>query len=531
MANTPQGFTRLAGSERTLPAHARWIKPVDPQERIEVSVYLRDPATSELAGEVNGHAQQPGQQMSREEYIARHSASPDDLAKMERFAQKHHLTVVETNPASRKVVLAGTVGDLSAAFATQLHQYEHNGQTFRGRSGYLHVPDELGSVVEGVFGLDDRTQAQPHLRFAGPVSSQARPNGYTPPQLAQLYDFPTAVTGSGQCVALIELGGGYNDQDLTTYFQQLGIATPQVLSVSVDGGQNSPAGDPSSADGEVALDIEVVGAIAPSARIAVYFAPNTDRGFLDAITQAVHDTTNNPSVISISWGGPESGWTNQAMTTMDRAFQTAAALGVTVCVAAGDNGSSDGVNDGKAHVDFPASSPYALGCGGTRLDSSGGQVTDEVVWNESAVGEGATGGGISDFFSLPTWQANAHIPPSINDQHSGRGVPDVAGDADPQTGYQIYVDGQSSPIGGTSAVAPLWAGLIALVNQRRGKAVGYLNPYLYQQYAQLAQSKALRDVTSGNNGGYTAGPGWDACTGLGAPDGALLLQALLTSFA
>jgi kumamolisin len=200
-------------------------------------------------------------------------------------------------------------------------------------------------------------------------------------------------------------------------------------------------------------------------------------------------------------------------------------------VAAGDNGSSDGVNDGKAHVDFPASSPYALGCGGTRLDSSGGQVTDEVVWNESAAGEGATGGGISDFFPLPTWQANAHIPPSINDRHSGRGVPDVAGDADPQTGYQIYVDGQSSPIGGTSAVAPLWAGLIALVNQRRGKAVGYLNPYLYQQYAQLAQSKALRDVTSGNNGGYTAGNGWDACTGLGAPDGALLLQALLASLA
>jgi kumamolisin len=530
MANTPpQGFTRLAGSERTLPAHTRWIEPVDPHQHIEVSVYLRDPAAGELAESTDAHAQQPGQQLSRAEYIARHSATPEDLARIEQFAHQHHLSVTEVNPASRKVVLAGTVGHMSAAFATELHHYEHNGQRFRGRSGYLHVPNEVDQVIEGVFGLDNRPQAQPHLRVAKPVGTpQARPNGYTPPQLAQLYDFPTGVDGTGECVALIELGGGYNEQDLTTFFQQLGIAKPQVISVGVDGGKNSP-GDPNGADGEVALDIEVVGGVAPGTRIAVYFAPNTDRGFIDAITQAVHDTTNNPSVISISWGSPEVNWTSQAMTTMDQAFQTAAALGITVCVAAGDNGSSDGVSDQKAHVDFPASSPNALGCGGTRLDAASGTVSDEVVWNETANGEGATGGGISDTFPLPSWQANAKIPPSINDQHVGRGVPDVAGDADPQTGYQVYFDGQSTPIGGTSAVAPLWAGLIALINQKRGKAVGYLNPYLYQNYQQLAQSKALRDVTSGNNGGYSASSGWDACTGLGSPDGAQLLQALLAS--
>jgi kumamolisin len=329
-------------------------------------------------------------------------------------------------------------------------------------------------------------------------------------------------------VALIELGGGYNDQDLSTYFKQLGIKTPQVVSVSVDGGQNTPAGDPNSADGEVALDIEVVGSIAPGARIAVYFAPNTDRGFLDAITQAIHDTTNAPSVLSISWGGPESSWTAQAMQTMDQAFQAAAALGITVCCAAGDNGSGDGVNDQHAHVDFPSSSPYALGCGGTRLASTGGKVTGETVWNDAATNGGATGGGISDQFGLPTWQTGVRIPPSVNNQRVGRGVPDVAGDADPQTGYQVYVDGQSTPIGGTSAVAPLWAGLVALLNQKRGKAVGYLNPFLYQNYRQLAQSQALRDITTGNNGDYKAGPGWDACTGLGTPDGSLLLMALAT---
>lgn len=531
MANTPpEGFTRLAGSERVLPAHARWIGPVDPQKRIEVSIYLRDPADSGQAGDPGVHARQPGQQLARAEYIARHSANSADVAKIETFAHRHHLNVIEINPASRKVVLSGTVGNLSAAFATELHHYEHEGKRFRGRSGYLHIPDEIDQVVTGVFGLDDRPQARPHLRLAGPVGTATRAtrNAYTPPQLAQLYDFPTGVDGSGECVALIELGGGYNEQDLTTYFQQLGITKPEVVSVSVDGGQNSP-GDPNGADGEVALDIEVVGAVAPGAHIAVYFAPNTDRGFLDAITQAVHDTTNNPSIISISWGGPEASWTNQAMTTMDQAFQTAVALGITVCVAAGDNGSGDGVNDQKAHVDFPASSPNVLGCGGTRLNASGTQVSSEVVWNETAAGDGATGGGVSDFFSLPAWQANAHVPPSVNDQHNGRGVPDVAGDADPQTGYQVYFDGQSEPIGGTSAVAPLWAGLLALINQKRGKAVGYLNPYLYQNYQQLADSKALRDVTSGDNGAYTAGPGWDACTGLGTPGGSQLLQALLAS--
>lgn len=527
MANVPQGFTRLAGSERRLPTHARWVKPVDPHERIDVSVYLRDPAAHALAGDIATHGQQPGQQMSRADYITLHSANPDDVRKVEHFAHQHHLTVTEVNLASRKMVLSGTVAHMMAAFATELHHYEHNGQTFRGRSGYLHVPHDLAPIIEGIFGLDDRPQARAQFRIAGPAAG-SRAVSYTPPQLAQLYDFPAGLDGKGECIALIELGGGYNDQDLTTYFGQLGIPKPEVVSVSVDGAKNSP-GDPNGADGEVALDIEVAGAIAPGARIAVYFAPNTDRGFLDAITQAIHDTTNNPSVVSISWGSAESSWTSQAMTTMDQAFQTAASLGVTICVAAGDNGSSDGVNDQKAHVDFPASSPYALGCGGTRLDASGSQVTDEIVWNEATGGSGATGGGVSDFFPLPTWQANAQVPPSVNDQHKGRGVPDVAGDADPQTGYQVYFDGQSTPIGGTSAVAPLWAGLIALLNQKRGKAVGYLNPFLYQQYQQLAQSKALRDVTSGNNGAYSAGHGWDACTGLGTPDGALLLQALLSS--
>jgi kumamolisin len=236
---------------------------------------------------------------------------------------------------------------------------------------------------------------------------------------------------------------------------------------------------------------------------------------------------NKPSVISISWGGPESNWTAQAMEQFDQAFQDAGAVGVTVCVAVGDQGSSDGVNDGLAHVDFPASSPNALACGGTTLNVSGDTILSEVVWNDSSSGGGATGGGISDQFPLPSYQQGVGVPPSANSGGKvGRGVPDVAADADPNTGYEVDIDGSSAVAGGTSAVAPLWAGLVARLNQALGKPVGFLNPNLY---GPVHQAGAFRDITSGNNGAYSAGPGWDACSGWGAADGAKVLAALKSS--
>ena len=219
----------------------------------------------------------------------------------------------------------------------------------------------------------------------------------------------------------------------------------------------------------------------------------------------------------------------QAMQQYDQAFQDAAAVGVTVCVATGDAGSSDGVDDGLAHVDFPASSPNALACGGTTLNTNaaGSAITSEVVWNDTADGGGATGGGISDQFALPSYQDNAGVPPSVNaGARVGRGVPDVAANADPNTGYEVRVDGSSVVVGGTSAVAPLWAGLVALLNQSLGKPVGFLNPNLY---GSIAQDGVFRDITSGNNGAYSAGPGWDACTGWGVADGTKLLAALKPS--
>ncbi len=527
MATSSTRYT-IPGSEKSPMPGARAMRDAAPDERFEVTVRLR--ARSRLRGVGDGGVQAdqlPGQRqyLSREAYEASHGAEDADIAKVAAFAQAHKLVVVETNAARRSVVLSGTSSTFGAAFGVSLQHFEHDGGTYRGRSGSISVPSELAEVVEGVFGLDNRPQADAHFQRqqpeGGAVATRAGGASFSPPQLAGLYQFPTGLDGSGQCIGIIELGGGFKPADIKAYFTALNLPVPTVKAISVDGGKNHPT-NANSADGEVMLDIEVAAAIAPKAVIAVYFAPNTNQGFLDAITTAVHDKVNKPSVISISWGSAESRWTGQAMTQMDQAFQAAAAMGVTVCCAAGDNGSGDGVNDGQPHVDFPASSPFALGCGGTKLTASGNTISAEVVWNANPQ-TSATGGGVSGFFPLPAYQQNAHVPPIAGGTKTGRGVPDVAGDADPASGYNVRVDGQNFVIGGTSAVAPLWAGLIALFNQKLGHPVGYLNPLIY---GSLAGKGLFNDIVSGNNGSYAAGPGWDACTGWGSPIGAKLLKAL-----
>jgi kumamolisin len=452
-------------------------------------------------------------------------SNPADITMVEEFAHHAGLTVVENNARKRRVVLTGTADEIRKAFGADLVIYKDTatGQQFQGRKGTLAIPAELEGIVIAVLGIDRRPVAKPHFRTTH--AARAVATSYTPPQVAAMYNFPTVGNGSGQTVAIIELGGGYKTTDLDTYFKGLKLATPSVTAVSVDGGKNTPGSD---ADGEVMLDIEVVGAVANGAKLAVYFAPNTDKGFVDAITDAVHDT-RKPSVISISWGGPEDSWSVQSRNAMNAALQDAGTLGVTVTVASGDNGSTDGVGDKKLHVDFPASSPFALACGGTTLNGSGKTISSEVVWNEIANKEGATGGGVSTAFPLPGYQQSAKVPKQPQTNYVGRGVPDVAGDADPTTGYQIRVNGQNQVIGGTSAVAPLWAGLIALINQQLGKPVGFLNPKLY-----TLSPGSFRDITSGNNddsnlGYYKAQTGWDACTGLGSPNGAALLNSLSSS--
>jgi kumamolisin len=506
----------IPNSEHRRPQQGTPIGLTPADKEITVTVVLKRREPLNLAGT-------RGRQMSRQEYLDQYGATQEAIDQIRAFAAQHGLTVVETSRARRRVFLRGTAQQLQAAFGVTLNEYEHPGGRFHALTGTISVPEPQLAVIETVLGLDTRPIARPHIRYLKQMRNinpraQAAAS-FSPPQIAQVYDFPTGVNGAGECIALIELGGGFTASDIQTYFQQLGLTPPTVVAVPVDGGSNAP-GDPSGADGEVALDIQVAGGVAPGARIAVYFAPNTNQGFQDAISAAIHDTTNNPSVISISWGAPESSWTQNALASFDSTIQTAAALGISITVASGDNGSTDGVSDGADHVDFPASSPHVLACGGTNLAANGGQRQSETVWNDQSQGGGATGGGVSSFFALPTWQSGVPVPAPTGGA-GGRGSPDVAGDAAPATGYQILVDGQSETVGGTSAVAPLWAGLIALSNQKVGRPAGFVNPALY-----ASGESGFYDVTQGNNGSYNAATGWDACTGLGSPDGAKIAGIL-----
>ncbi|MDG4898597.1 S53 family peptidase [Mesorhizobium sp. WSM4976] len=509
----PAQYVEIPGSNREPPVGTAPIASVhatNPREQIEVSVYVKDEGGDPLLKMKPGAVPPP----TTESTAAQDSAAFD---KVRKFASEAGLSVVLQDPARRLIKLAGPADKLEAAFRTRLHYYNDGKNAFRARSGSLSAPADVVGSIEAVLGLDTRPIAKQKLtRVANPHVVA----GHLPNEVGRFYTFPpTKGLGAGQCIALIELGGGYRDSDNRLAFETMGLPTPTVTAISVSGGANNPGPDP-NADGEVALDIQVAGGVAPGAKIAVYFAPNTIQGFVDAITRAVNDAQNRPSVISISWGSPESQWTGQGLAAMNSALKDAATRGVTVFAAAGDNLATDGVGDGHAHVDFPASSPYAVGCGGTLIDTANGKITGEAVWNHGGSG---TGGGISDRFDAPGYQANVHFPPSVNPrQGKGRGVPDVAGDADPRSGYRIVVAGGGATIGGTSAVAPLWAGLIALINEACGRPLGFIQPYLY------GASQAFSQITKGDNKdngvGYSAGDGWNACTGLGAPKGEDLLR-------
>jgi kumamolisin len=553
--NTPfSEHITLKGSKKPAPDGTA-VDGIQKSTPVNITLRLRSaqPLPDLLDPEIRSHFKP----LSREDFAAQYGTTEEDIAVVRAFALHAGLNVIQVEPRKRAVELQGTVTQLETAFKVTLSNYtDPQGRTFRGRTGDILIPKELEEIVEGVFGLDTRPVAAPKIKRrllpgagtgvqsgtgssgtgagvqSGPGTGiQARAavkdTSYYPTDIARLYNFPEGATGKNQCIAIIELGGGYTTSDINTYYQNLGFSAPDLISIPVDGGSNDPGTTVSDSDGEVTLDIEVAGTIAPDARIAVYFAGNTTKSFQDAVNAAIHDTTNKPSIISISWGGPEDTSETSYYTTFDQDFQSAATLGITVCAAAGDSGSSDGVNDGNPHVDYPASSPYVLGCGGTTLQANvqTDTISSEVVWNEPDNG-GATGGGVSDIFALPSYQANAKVPLSPNTGKAGRGVPDVAGDADPATGYNILLGGQSEPIGGTSAVAPLMAGLLARINEQLGKSAGFIHPRLY------ANPSVCRDITQGNNdtvsgtSQYVAGPGWDACTGNGVPDGTKLLGIL-----
>jgi kumamolisin len=439
---------------------------------------------------------------------------------VEGFADEHGLAVEQASIPRRTVVLAGTVAQMSGAFRVDLGRYQVGESSYRGREGHVHVPVGLAPLVEGVFGLDDRQliKLPPQRQADGGLVGE----GITPPYVAQLYNFPVGVNATGQCIGLLEFECGYNWADIHAWFDALQLPRPTLVDVSVDGATNSPGINPGYDIGCIA-DIDVAGSVAQRARIAVYFAPSTEQGIVDAITTAINDGVNSPSVIVFPEGLAELYWSGDVVNAMHTAFAEAATMGLNVLSSAGYMGSDCGVGNGLAHVMFPASDPLVLSCGGTTLNVSAG-VAEETLFSREY---GASGGGVSDLFPLPAFQASAGVPLSVNDFHSGRGVPDVAGNDDPASGYAFIMDGQ--PVGYVGGNTPtMYAALLALINEYLGQPVGWLSPVLYQ----AGSLPGFRDITCcGTNAfagvpGYSVGPGWDATTGLGRIDGTNLLQAL-----
>ncbi|HEY2822657.1 MAG TPA: S53 family peptidase [Candidatus Acidoferrum sp.] len=563
----------LPGSTRHAVPQARLLKKSDPKATIQVSVYVRrnpTPPGKSLSplGDMNEQLPSQRHYASDAEFNETFGASQADLDQVAAWAKSSGLTVTESSVPMRRVKVKGTIANISKAFGIQLNEYNHpESGEFRGREGDIRIPADLAGVITGVFGLDTRQVGRPRIRRANaqPVDIQdvragakgkahtvthalpapPFPGTFYPPQVAALYDYPSKLDGTNQNVAIFAFNGtgpdphgGYKLTSLETYFEQvLGGKTPTIKDVVVQGPGNDPGPDSQAssrqgdATGEVMLDMCVVGSVAPGANIFMYFTEFTSQGWLDGLNQAITDA-NKIDVISISYGNPEDdpdgAWTAMGVQQVNQAFEGAAAKGITICCASGDDGSSDQVTSG-AHVDFPASSPFVLGVGGTKLvatAASPATIDSEVVWNESLQGEGATGGGVSAVFTKPTYQNSVSVPTSANPPHNvGRGVPDVAAVADPETGVIIvHVDGKHlEAIGGTSAAAPMWASLIARLNQGLKANCGFLNALIYNN--QFPKG-AFRDITSGNNGAYKANSGWDACTGFGTPIGDGLLQAL-----
>ena len=566
----------IRGSHRPAAAEAKLLGKSDAQQRIKVSIYVRPnphPPAAALGAVAAMDSQLPRERkyLGDDDFNAVYGADPADLDKVATWAEQHKLTVVNRSIPKRQLQVEGTIGDVSAAFGVELKEYEHSKLGhYRGREGQIYVPEDLLDIVTGVFGLDTRPLGRSRRKrgHVSPVpwetlkslpAGQAKgraartsahlsnpfPGTFFPPVAAQLYNYPADLDGTGENIAIFafngppstEPRGGYKLPALKTYFEKvLGGTTPSITDVVVQGPGNDPGPDSTSSDnngdstGEVMLDMCVVGSVAPGAKIFMYFTEFTSQGWVDALHDAITDA-NQISVISISYGNPEqdprSAWTPMGLRVVNHAFQAAMAKGITICCASGDDGSSDGAARG-AEVDFPASSPFVLGVGGTNLvasSSSPPQIASETVWNELTQQEGAGGGGISAVFSKPTYQDGVNVPPSVNPPHTiGRGVPDVCAVADPVTGVVVMsIDGQHlEPIGGTSAATPLWAALIARLNQGLNARCGFLNQVMYTKFP----TGVLRDITSGNNGAYSAGTGWDACTGLGSPEGQKLLKAL-----
>ena len=513
-------MTRKRRGRTALPATSGGAKALPPDTQLTITFYLRHrqkvrrrPGSAADLAELT-----PRVTPAQLEAQRRHLLEPA-VEKVAQFAEQTHMKVLEVDYRRRCITLRGKASDAERAFSTKLlRSADAEAQHYPARRP--KVPNALAHLVHGFVGLDTRPPSAGRMRAH---VDGADGKGLLPSEMAKLYGITTVGRGAGQCIAIVAPAGGYRHDDVAAACQTMNIPMPQIIDITVGGGGNRP-GVNRQADEEVALDIQVVAGIAPEARIAVYFTEISERGLVAGISEAVHGTRAQPNVIVVTWGEPEVFWPPEARASLDAVLQDAVRLGITVVATAGDSLATERMNDGRVHVNYPGSSPYVLCCGGTQitLDANGTAIVGEVVWNEGLRG---TGGGISEKYAVPAFQANANVPGSRNDGKRGRGLPDVAAAAGKRNGYRVMLGNDDIVASGTSAVAPLWGAFIALVNEQRGQALGFINTRLY------AVPDLLKVITSGDNFeegtdlGYAARDGWSACTGLGSPKGAAIIAA------
>jgi kumamolisin len=578
MLATHPGDRQLDSSLRPPRRGARMTGPVDPNETVVLCIVVRrKPGAPPLPDHQYWMSVAPGRRKfpSRSEFAAKYGAAPSDLDAIAQFCRTIGLSILDSSAARRSVVASATAAVVAKAFHVELKRYATPNETYRGHEGCVQLPSEIADIVEVVLGFDNRRLGT-HASNGGPPGATP----LTPIQVAQFYQFPL-FTGSGQwkdatgqTIGILEFGGlsTLGDAmipDFQKYFNSLGIAKPpQVITVPANqtyyGG--GPPLQPDPRDAEVALDVEVAGAIAQGAKIVVYFGAGftgsnqmpDELGWQTLVTTAITDDTNKPSILSISWGAPEADWPPGTVGMMQTVFQEAAAAGITVFAASGDCGASGyplqsanyspppGMN-----VQYPASDPSVTGCGGTVLLGPPPSLQQQT-WNDSSYQGGATGGGISSLIPTPAWQS--HVMAN-GKALSWRGVPDVAGNASTYSGYDLTLYGKKtstlsildptviiSTYAGTSAVAPLYAGLTALINANlfpssatTQNSVGFLNPTLYGLTPTYA-SFVFQDIddmafnTFNQALGYQSVKGWDPCTGWGSINGVQLLETLLSGY-
>jgi kumamolisin len=504
-----------------------------------------------------------GRHLTRDDIEQHHSVAPADAARVRAFAKRFGLTYTPHIRHHATVTLTGPAQAIARAFRVNLAHFDHPNCRYLAPTNTPTIPALIEPVVEAVFGLQTRPAAR-----RTPTRTPRPTTKLTLPQLADIYSFPPQTDGSGQTIGLIELGGGFRLSDIRAFCRANNLPIPRITVVELNA-RNSPASpaqirklldfvagrtrltpkqqqspgiEAAQATVEVTMDIQILAALAPAAHIVVYFSSSDEQGFYRAITHAVHDPIHRPDILSISWGEPETAVTRTWLRIVNEAFRTAARLGITVLASSGDAGALNNSPDNLPAVNFPASSPFAIACGGT-TPLSQSPSREEIVWNDELHGiPGATGGGVSRHFPVPAWQRNSRVPLGPTGKR-GRGVPDVAGPADPRHGAPMLIAGTSCATAGTSAVVPLWAALVARLNQSLGGRIGHLNPLLYHlaethqapaahrrkrtvDLAASAHTHAFKPVTRGNNGHYKAGRGWNPCAGHGTLHGETLLTHL-----